>query len=230
MYNLQFIWLPSTHSIINFTDPFYTLAWLTTVQMRGGETVPPYCHRKVPGWHVTWPICRQSCCCRGDRVPFPFSFCPHLLPAFPIPVHENLHGGSCPGNEPCSAHSALVPQLPHPSGMQQVAHLANPRCAGGKAKVSQGEVSRTKGRKQAFSPSHQCLPSPLRSRTEESGKNTGIAHRRLSAHDPGPNIISQKQDKKTGGKDSRSQQNTCCWGFISTVPLFFPLWGICTVA
>lgn len=153
-----------------------------SIEGRWGNCVPPHCHSKVPGWCVTWPVCRQSCCCRGDVAQFPLPFCPRLPPAFPIHIHEHLHGGCCPGDEPSSARSAPIASCqscPIPPGCSRcVAHPAAPRCAASaraKAKVSQGEVWRTKGRWQAFSASHGCLLSPSRSGTEESGRNTCIA-------------------------------------------------------
>lgn len=134
MYNLQFIWLPSTHGIINFTDPFYTFSWFTTSWRGGRETVccthppppPPHCPRKVAGWHVTWLIRRVSCCCRGGGARQLLTFCPRLPPAFPIPwewEHEHLHGRHCPEDDTGSAHSTPAascqscPMPPDAAGM-----------------------------------------------------------------------------------------------------------------
>lgn len=125
MYNLQFIWLPTTHSIINFTDPFYTFSWFTTSWRGGRETVCPHptrSPRKVAGWHVAWLIHRVSCCCRGDGAWLLLTFCPQLPPAFPIPrewEHEHLHGGHGTGDDPGSAHStsaASCQSCPMPPG------------------------------------------------------------------------------------------------------------------
>jgi len=110
MYNLQFIWLPSTHSIINFTDPFYTFAWFATAGRGGRETVSPT--TTVTGKCLAGvsprPVCRQSSRWWGDGARFPLPFCPRLPPFLPIPVHEHLRGGRRSGAEPGSARSTLA--------------------------------------------------------------------------------------------------------------------------
>lgn len=101
---------------------------------------------------------------------------PQLPPAFPISLHDHLHGGCCLGDEPgwsCSSSVALSQTCPHPCESQWV--LRSAASSGAKAEVSQGEGSRTKGRWQALSASQQCLPSPLQLGTGEPVRNAGIA-------------------------------------------------------
>lgn len=50
------------------------------------------------------------------------------------------------------------------------------------------------------------------------------ARLRLSAREPKPNIISQNQGMKTGGKESRRQHNTCL-GVLFPQSRYFSLYG-----
>lgn len=62
-------------------------------------------------------------------------------------------------------------------------------------------------------------------------KNTGTAlvksngPSEILAPEPKLNVISRNEDRESGGKDSRSQENTRCWAFYFRSPIIFPSMG-----
>lgn len=129
-----------------------------------------------------------------------------------------------------------VPELPHLSGMQWA--CGPPHRPWDVLQVLEQKLRwakrKSQGQKAGNEPSVPLTDASLhpRSQGQRSLARTQVllrpaatAHLRLSAHEPKPNTISQNQDMKTGGKDSRSQQNTRCWGFYFHSLIIFPFMG-----
>lgn len=150
MYNLQFIWLPSTHSIINFTGPFYTLAWFMTVQRGDVKTEFPLLSQES-----AWMMCHLAGLAlvgvTGLDFPFPSAptpTCLSHLPTRPSPWRKLPWGWAW---LILQLPSSTEPDLPPPFGSWQA--LRSAAGTGAKAEVSQGGDSRKKGRWQAFNAS-----------------------------------------------------------------------------
>lgn len=132
---------------------------------------------------------------------------------------------------PCSSMS----ELPHSSGMQRV--YGPPHQPWDVRQAVEQKLRWAKEMSQAqkanYEPSMLLTDASLRPHQGQkilAGTHMLVRSRvtpllRLLAHGPKPNIVSQTQDMKTGGKDSRNQQNAHCWGLYFHSPIIFPFMG-----
>lgn len=120
MYNLQFIWLPSTHSIINFTDPFLHIHTAYDNTEGRWENHVPSCPMAEPVQCITWHPRRQLChwALLGLSTFLP----PYPSPtALPFPMHRQPRVGIALGGalqHPVPSHwsSPICPSNITPSG------------------------------------------------------------------------------------------------------------------